>query len=42
VLVRDANGELVAAQAKFFPSRMDSNVAIALGAWYAVKLCVDN
>jgi len=41
VLVRVANGELVAAQAKFFPSRMESNVATVLGAWYAVKLGVD-
>lgn len=42
VLIRNANGELLAAQAKFFSSLMDSSLAAALGsAWYAVKLGCD-
>ncbi|XP_062175909.1 uncharacterized protein LOC133880954 [Alnus glutinosa] len=41
VLIRNANGELLATQAKFFSSLMDSSLAAALGAWYAVKLGCD-
>jgi hypothetical protein len=41
VLIRNDKGELVAAQAKFLPSLLKLPLAVAWGAWYAVKLGSD-
>jgi hypothetical protein len=38
VLIRNDKGELLAAQAKFLPSLLKLRLAVAWGAWYAVKL----
>lgn len=37
-MIRDAEGRVVAAQAKFFPYIIDPHSAEAVSAWYAVQL----